>query len=100
MFDNTAFRPPQPSTVIGLGVLAGLVCYLVSGDPIWAGAIAAAVKILVPDNSARAGQVLEAIAMLAQPVRRVLRAGTQTAPLASGAREFDPQPICREPSEK
>jgi|SRR5215469_5537018 len=100
MFENTAFRPPQPSTVIGLGVLAGSLCYLMSGDPVWAGAAAAAVKILVPDNSADVGQILEAITMLAQPVARLLRKGARSAPLGSGDQECNPQPICREPSEK
>ena len=41
MFQKTAFRwPPQPSTVIGLGILAGSVCYFVTGDPVWAGVAA------------------------------------------------------------
>ena len=46
--------PPQPSTVVGLGVLAGTLMYLVTGDPIYAGLVAAAVKILVPDCTAAA----------------------------------------------
>ena len=100
MFENTAFRPPQPSTVIGLGVLAGALCYLMSGDPVWAGTAAAAVKILVPDNSADAGQILDAIAMLAQPVARLVRKGARSVPLGSGDQECNPQPICREPSER
>jgi hypothetical protein len=52
MIKNAAFQwLPQPSTVIGLGILAGTLCYLITGDPVWAGVAAAAVKILVPDNS-------------------------------------------------
>src|SRR6266478_4557505 len=46
---------PQPSTVIGLGTLAGTFCYWITRDPIWAGVAAAAVKILVPDNSTGRG---------------------------------------------
>jgi hypothetical protein len=73
MFEKIAFRwPPQPSTVIGLGILAGTVCYFVTGDPAWAGVAAAAVKILVPDNSAAAaGQVLEVIKILAEALGKV-----------------------------
>ena len=52
MLGKTAFQwPLQTSTIIGLGVLAGSLCYVVTGDPVWAAVIAAAVKILVPDNS-------------------------------------------------
>jgi hypothetical protein len=32
MFENTAFRPPQPRTVIGLGGLAGSLCYLMTRE--------------------------------------------------------------------
>ena len=35
---------PQPSTVIGLGTLAGTFCYWITRDPIWAGVAAAAVN--------------------------------------------------------
>ena len=85
MFQKTAFRwPPQPSTVIGFGILAGSLCYLVTGDPVWAGLAAAAVKILVPDNSAAADQVLGAIKILAQAVGRPLPTLSQPAPAASG----------------
>jgi hypothetical protein len=101
MFEKTALRwPPQPSTVIGLGVLAGSFFYLVTGDPFWAGVVGATVKILVPDNSAGAGQVVEAIAILAQPVAKLLRAGVQPTPVASGGQGCDPQSIRREPPEK
>ena len=90
MFQKTAFRwPPQPSTVIGLGILAGSVCYCVTGDPVWAGLTAAAVKILVPDNSAAADQVYGAIKILAQAVGRPLPTVSQPAPVASGDRGFD-----------
>jgi hypothetical protein len=60
MFEKTIFRwPPQPRTVIGFGILAGSVCYFITGDPVWAGVAAGVVKILVPDNSTAARQVLE-----------------------------------------
>ena len=101
MFQNTAFRwPPQPSTVIGFGILAGSLCYFVTGDPVWAGAAAAAVKILVPDNTAAAGHVLEAIEILAQAVGRPLPTRSQTAPDASGARASGAGSLCREPPTK
>src|ERR1700751_5746892 len=58
MFGKTALEwPPQPSTIVGFGVLAGALCYVLTGDPVWAAVAAAAVKILVPDNSTSAGQV-------------------------------------------
>jgi hypothetical protein len=79
MIKNTAFRwVPQPSTVIGLGILAGTFCYFVTGDPVWAGVAAAAVKILVPDNSMGGDRVFAAIAMLAS-------AGWQASSTAYGA---------------
>ena len=53
---------PQPSTVIGLGTLAGTFCYWITRDPIWAGVAAAAVKLLVPDNSTGGDRAFEAIA--------------------------------------
>ena len=38
MLQNTMFRwPLQPSTVVGLGILAGSLSYFVTGDPVWAG---------------------------------------------------------------
>ena len=79
MFEKIALRwPLQPSTVIGLGILAGTVCYFVTGDTAWAGVIAAAVKILVPDNSAAAaGQVLEVVKILAGALGRPLPARSQ-----------------------
>jgi hypothetical protein len=85
MFEKIALRwPLQPSTVIGLGILAGTVCYFVTGDPAWAGVAAAAVKILVPDNSATAaGQVSEAIKILAEALGRPLPAALQQAPVVS-----------------
>jgi hypothetical protein len=57
--------PLQPSTVIGLGILAGTILYLVTGDPVWAGIAAASVKILMPDNTGNRDQVLGAIGALA-----------------------------------
>jgi hypothetical protein len=68
----------QPSTVIGLGILAGTFCYLITGDPIWAGVAAAAIQILVPDNSTGGERAFEAIAMLAQTAGRPLKAGSAT----------------------
>ena len=101
MFQKTAFRwPPQPSTVIGFGILAGAVCYLVTGDPVWAGFTAAAVKILVPDNSAAADQVFGAIKILAQAVGRPLPTLSQPAPVASGDQRSNAGSLCREPPGK
>ena len=101
MFQKTAFRwPPQPSTVIGFGILAGSVCYLVTGDPVWAGLAAAAVKILVPDNSAAADQAFGAIKILAQAVGRPLPTLSQPAPIAAGDLGWDAGSLCREPPEK
>lgn len=101
MVEKTALRwPPQPSTVVGLGILAGTLCYLVTGDPVWAGAVAAAVKILVPDNSAGADQVFETIETLSQAIGRPLRASAQQAPVASGDPGVNPGSLGREPPEK
>jgi hypothetical protein len=73
MVENTIFRwPLQPSTVIGLGILAGTVLYVVTGDPVWAGLAAASVKILVPDNTGSADHVLGAIEALAAAFGRPL----------------------------
>jgi hypothetical protein len=57
--------PPQPSTVIGIGVLAGTILYIITGDVVWAAVAAASVKILVPDNTGNADQVVGAIGALA-----------------------------------
>jgi hypothetical protein len=66
MVEKRVFRwPLQPSTVIGLGILAGTILYFVTGDPVWAGVAAASVKILVPDNTRNANQVFGAISALA-----------------------------------
>jgi hypothetical protein len=73
MFEKKFFRwPLQPSTVIGLGILAGTVLYFVTGDPVWAGIAAASVKILVPDNTGSADQVLGAIGALSAAFGRPL----------------------------
>jgi hypothetical protein len=64
--------PPQPSTVIGLGILAGTLLYLLTGDPVWAGVAAASVKILVPDSTGDDKQVLGAIGTLAAAFGRPL----------------------------
>jgi len=98
MFEKTVFRwPPQPSTVVGFGILAGAVCYFVTGDPVWAGLAAAAVKILVPDNSAAASQVFEAIEILAQSVGRPLPPLSQPVPVCSGDRGSNAKTLCRGP---
>jgi len=99
MFQKTAFCwPPQPSTVIGLGVLAGSVCYLITGDPIWAGVAAALVKILVPDNSEAAKQVSGEI--LAQALGRPLPTPAQQAPVAADDRGSGAGSRYREPPGK
>ena len=101
MFQKSAFHwSLQPSTVIGLGVLAGSVCYLITGDPVWAGIAAAVVKILVPDNSAAAGQVLSIIEALAQAVGRPFPMPSHEAPVASGDRKSEVGSPYREPPEK
>jgi hypothetical protein len=101
MFQITAFRwPPQPSTVVGFGIFAGSVCYFVTGNPVWAGLTAAAVKILVPDNSAAADQVFGAIKILAQTVGRPLPTLSQPAPVAAGNRGSDAASLLQEPSKK
>ena len=98
MFENIASGwPPQPSTVMGLGILAGTVCYFVTGDPAWAGVAAAAVKILVPDNSAAAaGQVFEVVKILAEALGRPLPAPLQQAPVVSSDRGSGAASLCRE----
>jgi hypothetical protein len=101
MIRNTAFQwLPQPSTVIGLGTLAGTFCYLITGDPVWAGIAAAAVKILVPDNSTGGDRAFEAIAMLAQTAGKPLKAPAARPSVASGAPGSDQGPLCRKPPEK
>jgi hypothetical protein len=98
MFQKTVLQwPPQPSTVIGLGILAGSVCYFVTGDPVWAGLAAAAVKILVPDNSAAPDQVFGAIKILAQAVGRPLPTLSQPDPVATGDRGSNAGLLSREP---
>jgi hypothetical protein len=84
MLSKTAFQwPLQPSTIIGLGVLAGSLCYVVTGDPVWAAVTAAAVKILVPDNSTSASQALEAITMLTEAIGKCLDPSVHAEPIAS-----------------
>ena len=90
---------PQPSTVIGLGTLAGTFCYWITRDPIWAGVAAAAVKILVPDNSTGGDRAFEAIAMLAQSAGRPLKAAAEQPSVASGVGK-NQGPLYREAREK
>jgi hypothetical protein len=93
MIKNTAFQwPLPPSTVSGLAVLAGTFWYLVTGDQVWAGVTAAAVKILVPDNSMGGEQVFTAIAMLASAAARPLQAPPAHPSVASGAPRIDRGP--------
>ncbi len=93
MFENIALGwPLQPSTVIGLGILAGTVCYRA-----WAGVVAAAVKIHVPDNSAvAAGQVLEGVEILAGALGRPLPAVLQQTPVVSSDRGSGAASVGRE----
>ena len=91
---------PQPSPVIGLGTLAGTFCYWITRDPIWAGVAAAAVKILVPDNSTGGDRAFEAIAMLAQAAGRPLNTPATPPSVLSGARGDDQSPPCREVQKK
>ncbi len=97
MTKNTAFLSlPQPSTVIGLGILAGTFCYLITGEPVWAGVAAAAVKILVPDNSIGGDQVFEAIAKLAQAAGRPLKTPAAQPPVPAGTSGEEQGPLCRQ----
>jgi hypothetical protein len=98
MLEKIVFRwPLQPSTVVGLGILAGSVCYFVTGDPGWAGLAAAVVKIFVPDNSGATDQVFGAIKILAQAVGRPLPTLSQPAPAASGDQGSITGSLYREP---
>jgi hypothetical protein len=101
MTKNTTFLSlPQPSTVVGLGILAGTFCYLITGDPVWAGVAAAVVKILVPDNSVGGDQVFEAIAKLAQIAGRPLKTPTLQPPVPTGASGNGPSPLCQQVPKK
>ena len=101
MIKNMGFQwLPQPSTVIGFGILAGTLCYLITGDPVWAGVAAAAVKILVPDNSRGGDQVFEAIAMLAGAAGRPFPSTPAQRPVASGPPGIDRDPLYRDAPEK
>jgi hypothetical protein len=101
MVKNTVFQClPQPSTVIGLGILAGTLCYLLTGDPVWAGVAAAAVKIIVPDNSIGGDQVFAAIATLARAAGRPLQTPTAQPSDASGVSGAVRDPLTGEAPEK
>ena len=101
MIKSTAFPwLRQPSTVIGLGILAGTFSYLITGDPVWAGIAAAAVKILVPDNSTGGDRVFEAIATLAQAAGRPIEARAAQRSAPSVAPGYDQGSPCRETPEK
>ena len=91
--------PPQPSTIVGFGVLAGALCYVLTGDRVWAAVAAAGVKILVPDNSTSSAQALEAITMLAEAIGRPLHPAEQPAPIGSSDPRPNLQAICREGEE-
>jgi len=100
MTKSTAFPwLPQPSTVIGLGVLAGTFCYLITGDPVWAGVAAAAVKIIVPDNSSGGDRVFEAIAILAQAAGRPLKVPAASPSIIPSAPVNDPDRLSRQVAE-
>ena len=89
--------PPQPSTIVGFGVLAGALCYVLTGDPAWAAVAAAAVKIIVPDNSDSAGQALEAITMVAEAIGRPPH--VQSEPVGSSDPCLSVRAVCREAEE-
>jgi hypothetical protein len=91
--------PPQPSTLIGFGVLAGALCYVLTGDPIWAAVAAAAVKILVPDNSTSTGQALKAITMLAEAIGSPPHLAVQPETIGSSDPRADGRAVCREGEE-
>jgi len=102
MLHKTLFQwPSQPSAVIGLGILAGTVCYFFTGDPASAGVVAAAVKIFIPDNSATAaGQVFEAVKILAEALGRPLPAVLQQASVVSSDRGSGAASLGRERSKE
>jgi hypothetical protein len=91
--------PPQPSTIVGFGVLAGALCYVLTGDPVWAAVAAAAVKILVPDNSASAGQTLQAIAMVAEAIGKPLPPAVAPKPNSLSDSQSTVRAVCREGEE-
>ena len=100
MLGKTAFQwPLQTSTIIGLGVLAGSLCYVVTGDPVWAAVTAAAVKILVPDNSTSASQALEAITMLTEGIGKPLDPSVHAEPIASNDTRPPMRAVSREAAE-
>jgi hypothetical protein len=101
MIKNTTFTwLPQPSTVIGLGVLAGTSCYLITGGSGLGRYCCGVVKILIPDNSTGGDRVFEVIAMLAETAGKPFRASAARPSVASGAPGNDQGPPCREAPEK
>src|SRR5215469_10376340 len=100
MLRKIAFQwPLQPSTIIGLGVLAGSLCYVVTGDPVWAAVTAAAIKILFPDNSTSASQALEAITMLTEGIGKPLDPSVHAESIASSYTRPPMRAVSREAAE-
>jgi hypothetical protein len=100
MLGKTAFQwPLQTSTIIGLGVLVGSLCYVMTGDPVWAAVTAAAVKILVPDNSTLASRALEAITMLTKAIGKPLDSSVRAEPIASSDTRSLMRAVSREAAE-
>ena len=94
MFRKAALRP---GTVISYGILACCICYFVITTPARVSIGAAAVKILVPDNSLAAGQAFEAIAILAWASSQLLPALSQRSSVVSSDPESHAGSLGREP---
>ena len=94
MFRKAALRP---GTVISYGILACCICYFVITTPARVSIGAAAVKILVPDNSLAAGQGVRSYrdtgmgpgtpSAFAAIVRGLQRSGISCGIVGSGATE-------------
>ena len=70
-----------------------------TGDPVWAAVIAAAVKILVPDNSTLASRALEAITMLTEVIGKALDSSVHAEPIASSDSRPSMRAVSREAAE-
>ena len=58
--------PPTSTTVIGLGVLIGLVCYLMTGSIEGAIAVMGAFKIICPEDAGAVDQAIKIDENMAQ----------------------------------
>jgi hypothetical protein len=51
---NVFAWPPQPSTVIGIAAIVGLVASHLTGDPFWGSLAGALAAVVMPDISGHA----------------------------------------------